>query len=55
MCHEAGQHTIKRRCHVDHHHSDRIGWLRAARRVPGASDGIVSMAWACRARSRPPS
>ena len=32
---------MKRR-HVEHHHSDRIGWLRAA--VLGANDGIVSTA-----------
>jgi len=30
------------RRHVEHHHSDRIGWLRAA--VLGANDGIVSTA-----------
>jgi len=32
--------------HTEHHHSDRIGWLRAA--VLGANDGIVSTAaaWA---------
>ena len=28
--------------HAEHHHSDRIGWLRAA--VLGANDGIVSTA-----------
>ena len=28
--------------HLEHHHSDRIGWLRAA--VLGANDGIVSTA-----------
>ncbi|MFM9915154.1 MAG: VIT family protein [Rhizobacter sp.] len=28
--------------HTEHHHSDRIGWLRAA--VLGANDGIVSTA-----------
>jgi VIT1/CCC1 family predicted Fe2+/Mn2+ transporter len=30
------------RRHAEHHHSDRIGWLRAA--VLGANDGIVSTA-----------
>ena len=30
------------RSHAEHHHSDRIGWLRAA--VLGANDGIVSTA-----------
>jgi VIT1/CCC1 family predicted Fe2+/Mn2+ transporter len=30
------------RNHVEHHHGDRIGWLRAA--VLGANDGIVSTA-----------
>lgn len=28
--------------HLEHHHTDRIGWLRAA--VLGANDGIVSTA-----------
>lgn len=32
--------TLRR--HPEHHHSDRIGWLRAA--VLGANDGIVSTA-----------
>lgn len=30
------------RSHAEHHHSDRIGWPRAA--VPGAKDGIASTA-----------
>lgn len=30
------------RAHAEHHHGDRIGWLRAA--VLGANDGIVSTA-----------
>jgi VIT1/CCC1 family predicted Fe2+/Mn2+ transporter len=33
--------TLRRR-HGEHHHSERIGWLRAA--VLGANDGIVSTA-----------
>ncbi len=33
---------IDLRSHAEHHHSDRIGWLRAA--VLGANDGIVSTA-----------
>jgi VIT1/CCC1 family predicted Fe2+/Mn2+ transporter len=34
--------TTTLRRHAEHHHSDRIGWLRAA--VLGANDGIVSTA-----------
>ena len=30
------------RAHAEHHHNDRVGWLRAA--VLGANDGIVSTA-----------
>ena len=37
-----GRFTKTRRRHTEHHHSDRIGWLRAA--VLGANDGIVSTA-----------
>ena len=34
--------SVTRRLHLEHHRSDRIGWLRAA--VLGANDGIVSTA-----------
>jgi VIT1/CCC1 family predicted Fe2+/Mn2+ transporter len=35
-----GRFNSALRHHTEHHHSDRIGWLRAA--VLGANDGIVS-------------
>jgi VIT1/CCC1 family predicted Fe2+/Mn2+ transporter len=38
----AGRFTRTLGRHAEHHHSDRIGWLRAA--VLGANDGIVSTA-----------
>ncbi|PTT81546.1 hypothetical protein DBR42_17990 [Pelomonas sp. HMWF004] len=37
-----GRIAKTRRRHTEHHHSDSIGWLRAA--VLGANDGIVSTA-----------
>jgi len=42
VSHRRGRFTKALGRHAEHHHSDRIGWLRAA--VLGANDGIVSTA-----------